>query len=62
MLIYRPTVQEEVEDSQSEVDNSHTELSTLEKSCCKENFMFYDKAKAGYVQRFELAMVLTSKY
>jgi hypothetical protein len=38
MLIYRPVVQEEVEDSQSEVDNSHTELSTLEKSCCKENF------------------------
>lgn len=42
--------------------NSHTELSVLEKDCCKQNFQFYDKAKQGYVERFELPMVLTSKF
>lgn len=59
--MYRPVVQEEDEESNLGVDNSHTELSVLEKDCCKQNFQFYDKAKAGYVQRFELPMVLTSK-
>ena len=46
----------------SEADNTHTELSILEKDCCKQNFQFYDKAKQGFVERFELPMVLTSKY
>jgi hypothetical protein len=59
--MHRPVVQEEDEESNLGVDNSHTELSVLEKDCCKQNFQFYDKAKAGYVQRFELPMVLTSK-
>jgi hypothetical protein len=31
-----------------------TELSRLEKLCCKENFQYYDKQKLGYVERFEL--------
>ena len=42
--------------------NSHTELSALDKDCCKENFLFYDRAKLGYVERFELPMVLNSKF
>jgi Ca2+-binding EF-hand superfamily protein len=46
----------------SEAGNSHTELSVLEKDCCKQNFQFYDKAKQGFVERFELPMVLTSKF
>ena len=29
----------------SDAGNSHTELSILEKDCCKQNFTFYDKAK-----------------
>ena len=60
-IIYRPVVQEDDIDSQSGADNSHTELSVLEKDCCKQNFQFYDKAKAGHVQRFELPMLLQSK-
>ena len=31
-----------------------TELTKLEKLCCKENFQYYDKQKLGYVERFEL--------
>jgi Ca2+-binding EF-hand superfamily protein len=50
------------EDGASEAGNSHTELSVLEKDCCKQNFQFYDKAKQGSVERFELPMVLTSKW
>ena len=38
-----------------------TELSILERDLCKQNFQFYDKAKQGYVERFELPMLLTSK-
>lgn len=49
------------EEAASEQGASHTELSVLEKDCCKQNFQFYDKAKQGYVERFELPMVLTSK-
>jgi len=61
-LFIRAAIEDDDQDSQSEVDNSHTELSVLEKDCCKQNFQFYDKAKAGFVQRFELPMVLTSKF
>ena len=47
----------------NEVDNtaSHIELSNIEKESCKANFAFYDKAKVGYVERFELPMVLSGK-
>ena len=41
---------------------SLTELSVIEKDLCKQNFAFYDKAKQGYVELFELPMVLTSKF
>ena len=34
----KPVVQEDDVDSQSGADNSHTELSMLEKDCCKQNF------------------------
>ena len=46
-----------------EVDeaNTHTELSILERDCCKQNFSFYDKQKAGQVERFELPMLLMGK-
>ena len=62
---YRPqTTSEETapDENASEAGNSHTELSVLEKDCCKQNFQFYDKAKQGFVERFELPMVLTSKF
>ena len=42
-------------------DNTLTELSLLERDSCKQNFQFYDKAKVGWVERFELPMLLTSK-
>ena len=47
----------------NEIDNgnSHIELSNIEKESCKANFAFYDKAKAGFVERFELPMVLSGK-
>lgn len=54
--------EETAPDEQASEDNSHTELSILEKDCCKQNFTFYDKAKQGFVERFELPMVLTSKF
>lgn len=50
------------DEAKSEVGGSTTELSVTEKDCCKQNFQFYDKAKQGFVERFELPMVLTSKY
>ena len=43
-------------------ENSHIELSNIEKESAKANFLFYDKAKAGFVERFELPMVLSGKY
>ena len=47
----------------NELDNqtTHIELSNIEKESCKANFAFYDKAKAGFVERFELPMVLSGK-
>ena len=50
--------QEVVEDQQT----SLTELDVAEKDCCKINFQFYDKNKQGYVERFELPMLLTSTF
>ena len=40
---------------------SHTDLNTLEKECCKQNFKFYDRSNTGSVERFELPMVLQGK-
>ena len=55
-------VQEEVvPEHQSENSNNLTELNGSERECCRQNFQFYDKAKLGYVERFELPMVLNSK-
>jgi len=54
-------VEEVQEQVQSDHGNSHTELSHMERNCCSENFKFYDKAKQGFVERFELPMVLNSK-
>jgi len=61
MFFYRAQQAEEVEVVESETP-SHTELSAIEKDCCKQNFIFYDKAKLGYFERFELPNVLSSKY
>ena len=30
----------------------------MERDCCKQNFAFYDKGKVGFVERFELPMLL----
>jgi len=40
--------------------SSHIELSNLEKESAKANFQFYDKEKRGYVERFELPMLLSA--
>jgi hypothetical protein len=57
-----PTAEEVApEENASENGTTHTELSVLEKDCCKQNFQFYDKAKQGFVERFELPLVLESK-
>lgn len=42
------------EKAESDIGMSNTELSSLEKDCAKQNFIFYDKQKLGYVERFEL--------
>lgn len=60
LFYYRAQQAEEVEVVESETP-SHTELSAIEKDCCKQNFIFYDKAKLGYFERFELPNVLSSK-
>ena len=63
-VYYRPTaISEETcpDENVSEAGTTHTELSILEKDCCKQNFQFYDKAKQGFVERFELPLVLESK-
>lgn len=49
-------------DNVEENENSLTELDGAEKECCKINFQFYDKQKLGYVERFELPMLLTSTF
>ena len=52
--------QEEEIKLESEHGSSLTELSSLEIDCCKQNFIFYDKQKLGYVERFELPMLLST--
>jgi len=41
--------------------DEHIELSELEIESVKTNFRFYDKAHIGYVERFELPMILEGK-
>ena len=48
--------QEDVEIEPAEVNQF--ELGALERDVCKANFQFYDTQKRGYVERFELPMVL----
>ena len=63
-LFFRYRAEESEQDKESDSGAnavSLTELSIVEKDCCKENFKFYDKEKKGYVELFELPMVLTSK-
>ena len=67
ILIYRALVNknqqqvisEEVPEVESEHDNNRTELTKLEVELCKQNFAFYDRQKQGFVERFELPMLLT---
>ena len=59
--MYSAQQSEEVEVIESD-SPSHTELSAIERDCCKQNFIFYDKEKKGSVERFELPNVLSSKY
>ena len=51
--------EEEKEDNVID-SSSHIELSNLEKESAKANFTFYDKEKKGYVERFELPMLLSA--
>ena len=34
------------------------ELGAVERDCCKQNFLYYDSQNRGYVERFELPMLL----
>lgn len=64
LSFYRQAGRESLESNtqvQEEEGQSHTELSILERDCCKQNFSFYDKQKAGQVERFELPMLLMGK-
>ena len=49
-------IQEESEPS--EQDNNKTELTRIDQELCRQNFQFYDKNRVGYVERFELPMLL----
>jgi len=37
------TIQEEMNEQGSEIDNNRTELTKLEVELCKQNFQFYDR-------------------
>ena len=37
------------------------ELTKVEAELCKQDFHLYDKGKQGYVERFELPMMLSGK-
>jgi len=47
---------EEVDIEPAEVNQF--ELGAVERDCCKQNFSFYDSEKKGFVERFELPMLL----
>ena len=64
IVFYRGSKQQQevIEEEPNKIDeNSCIELSNIEKESAKTNFLFYDKAKLGYVERFELPMVLSGK-
>ena len=60
--LYRDKKKEDGEPENKIDDNSHIELSGIERESCKANFQFYDRGRVGYVERFELPMVLAGKY
>ena len=47
------------DEDESEKD-IRAELTKLEIELCKQNFQFYDKIRQGYVERFELPLILKS--
>ena len=49
-----------IQESESEGEDK-TELTKLEIDLAKQNFGFYDLRRQGYVERFELLMLLTGK-
>ena len=50
---------EVVEDVDLEpVEVNQFELGAVERDCCKQNFLYYDQQNRGFVERFELPMVL----
>lgn len=59
--LYQQQHQEQNDQESENHESNAAELSILERELCKQNFLFYDKQKQGYVERFELPMVLTSK-
>ena len=44
-----------------EEDPNQPDLSASDKECTIQNFRFYDKQKQGYVELYELPMILHSK-
>ena len=56
----KQTIKEEEPEPNMIDCSSHIELSNLEKESAKVNFTFYDKEKKGYVERFELPMLLSA--
>ena len=47
-----------IEEEIPEEEPNQFELGQVEKDCCKQNFAFYDVEKRGFVERFELPMLL----
>ena len=54
----KPVVRQEEDESEKD---SRAELTKLEVELCKQNFVFYDKSRQGYVERFELPLILKGK-
>ena len=46
------------EESDGGTGHDRTELTRMEVELCKQNFGFYDRNRQGYVERFELPMLL----
>ena len=44
---------------ETEIEGKGAELTRVESELCKQDFHLYDKNKNGYVERFELPMMLT---
>ena len=58
---YNKQVVEEEDSVDGNQNNNRTELTRVDVEMCKQNFLFYDKQKQGWVERFELPMVLNGK-